>query len=187
MKQEKNSDKNNSSFESELETGFTKRLRDVVDVMGVPSLAEKAGISDTLIRKYLSGSMPGLIKAIAISEAAGVNLQWLALGEGPKIKGELPTAISFKQIEDLDTVALIESCIVIREAEEALGLSLNGKQFASVLYHAYNYSAEQEYALPDDVTRVIVQGASKDNKTYGDDEVRRRPYGQTRHYKSDEI
>lgn len=168
---------------------FCKRMDEAVSLAGgVTKVSKMADVSISALRKWRQGlAEPNRVNLINVASAAGLNVGWLATGEGPKMKGELPTAISFKQIEDLDTVALIESCIVIREAEEALGLSLNGKQFASVLYHAYNYSAEQEYALPDDVTRVIVQGASKDNKTYGDDEVRRRPYGQTKHYKSDEI
>nr|WP_153039701.1 S24 family peptidase [Pseudovibrio sp. Ad37] len=52
------------------------------------SFAKKCGIGDSLIRKYLNGGMPGLDKTVQIASACGVNLQWLATGEGPMHPGE---------------------------------------------------------------------------------------------------
>lgn len=164
-----------------------ERIREAMNDQSVRGFAQKADITEGTLRNILNGGIPRLDSVLRIADAGGVNIGWLVSGEGPMMKGDLPTAISFKQIRELDDEATTESCIVIREAEDALGLRLNGKQFAKVLYHAYNYSIEQDYALPDEAVRMMVQGASEKHKSYSDNEVRRRPYGQTRHYKSDEI
>ena len=45
-------------------------------------------MGESTFRKYLSGSIPSLDKAVRIAEVAGVSLQWLATGEGPMRPGE---------------------------------------------------------------------------------------------------
>lgn len=50
----------------------------------ISAFSRKSGLSESLLRKYSSGSIPGLGKAAAIAKAANVNLLWLATGEGPK-------------------------------------------------------------------------------------------------------
>lgn len=47
------------------------------------AFSKECGISDSLIRKYLSGSLPGTENLVAIARAAGVNIAWLAAGEEP--------------------------------------------------------------------------------------------------------
>lgn len=49
----------------------------------VAAFSRASGVSESLLRQYSSGSKPGLEKAVNIAEAGGVNLQWLATGEGP--------------------------------------------------------------------------------------------------------
>ncbi|WP_162917002.1 helix-turn-helix domain-containing protein [Dongia deserti] len=45
------------------------------------SLARRTGIRDSLIRKYLKGSEPGLTNGRKIADALGVSLGWLSGGE----------------------------------------------------------------------------------------------------------
>jgi len=53
---------------------------------GPAKLAERAGLSPSVIRKYQRGeSDPSRERLVAIAEAAGVNLLWLATGEGPML------------------------------------------------------------------------------------------------------
>lgn len=49
------------------------------------SFARKCGISEGSVRQYLTGTIPRLDKVIAMAGAAGVRLEWLALGKGPML------------------------------------------------------------------------------------------------------
>ncbi|RLK50860.1 phage repressor protein C with HTH and peptisase S24 domain [Alkalispirillum mobile] len=62
---------------------FSRRLRLAIGDQPVFRFAQRCGISDSLIRKYLEGSMPGLEKLIMIARAADVRVGWLATGELP--------------------------------------------------------------------------------------------------------
>ena len=62
--------------------GFQIRLRQAIGTMSVNKFAEKGeGISESNLRKYLSGTIPRLDKATAIASASGVSLDWLATGQ----------------------------------------------------------------------------------------------------------
>ena len=61
---------------------FVVRLQEVAGE-SIPRLAQRSGVSDSLLRQYLSGSQPRLDKLVAVARGAGVNLLWLATGEGP--------------------------------------------------------------------------------------------------------
>jgi phage repressor protein C with HTH and peptisase S24 domain len=68
---------------------FADRLEWVIEKFESPhAFSKKAGISDTMIRKYLAGSSPGVDALVKISDAADVNLDWLAAGRGPKYRSE---------------------------------------------------------------------------------------------------
>lgn len=63
---------------------FAERLEKVIEEFESPhAFSKKVGISDTMIRKYLSGSMPGLDKLLQIADTAGVSLDWLIADRGP--------------------------------------------------------------------------------------------------------
>lgn len=61
--------------------GFTDRLKFVIGDESVNSFANKCGFSEGMLRKYLTGSIPGFDKVIAIAEAANVSIDWLATGK----------------------------------------------------------------------------------------------------------
>ena len=42
--------------------------------------AQCPGVTEGMLRKYISGTMPGLDKAVGIAHAGGVSLDWLAMG-----------------------------------------------------------------------------------------------------------
>ncbi|OOG22653.1 hypothetical protein B1C78_14575 [Thioalkalivibrio denitrificans] len=64
-------------------TAFARRLRMAIGDQPVFRFAQECGMSDSLVRKYLEGSLPGLEKLIMIAGAAGVRVGWLATGELP--------------------------------------------------------------------------------------------------------
>ena len=61
---------------------FIDRLTNVIGDESVNSFAQKCGISESVFRKYLSGSKPGLDNLIKISNHKNINIHWLATGEG---------------------------------------------------------------------------------------------------------
>lgn len=59
---------------------FAARIRMLIGGDSVRSCASKWGVPEGSLRQYLGGSEPGLEKVIAIAQAAGVSVEWLATG-----------------------------------------------------------------------------------------------------------
>lgn len=64
------------------------RLEELRGGLSYRDFGLKVRISESGVRKYFPPflSMPSIDKAVSIAEACGVNLEWLATGEGPKFK-----------------------------------------------------------------------------------------------------
>lgn len=73
--------------EESVGSAFAKRLRAAIGDQPVLRFAQKCGMSDSLVRKYLEGSLPGLEKLIMLARAAEVRVGWLATGEPPVREG----------------------------------------------------------------------------------------------------
>ncbi|WEK07849.1 MAG: helix-turn-helix transcriptional regulator [Candidatus Pseudomonas colombiensis] len=66
---------------------FVDRLKKICGLAGNASaLAKKAGISNSGLSRYLGGGDPSRKVLVSLALAAGVNLNWLATGEGPMEK-----------------------------------------------------------------------------------------------------
>lgn len=78
------------SEESEL---FSSRLRDAVSDRKISWFARECGFSDSLLGAYLRGEKrPGMDNLVAMANAAGVTVDWLATGRPPKTRAELRAA-----------------------------------------------------------------------------------------------
>lgn len=62
---------------------FLERLQIALKDESIHAFARRSGISDSTLRQYERGSMPGLAKLIEISEATGTTIDWLATGKEP--------------------------------------------------------------------------------------------------------
>jgi phage repressor protein C with HTH and peptisase S24 domain len=71
---------------SNYETKLAARIAQIAEP-NVSAFAKKAGIGESSMRQYIDGSTPGLAKAVAIADAAGVSLEWLATGRGAPTAG----------------------------------------------------------------------------------------------------
>ena len=67
------------------EENFGERIRKAAELIGGQlELSRRTGISSTSINKYVLGeSDPSRSRLVAIAKATGVNVGWLAAGEGP--------------------------------------------------------------------------------------------------------
>lgn len=71
---------NNQTEES---GNVSTRIKTLMGNLSESAFAQKCKIPLSTMRKYLSGSTPGLDKASQIAEANGVSLEWLATGKQP--------------------------------------------------------------------------------------------------------
>ncbi len=74
---------------SETETGLRDRIRECARIAGSgDELSRRAGIPRRTLENYLSGkSAPKAATLASIAEVAGVSLEWLATGNGAKVRG----------------------------------------------------------------------------------------------------
>lgn len=78
-------------MDHEVRAAFAARLHEVCDDLDIPThgrqteLARRFDLTPNAARKWLKGEgMPNLDVAIAIAGMAGVNVNWLLQGVGPK-------------------------------------------------------------------------------------------------------
>jgi phage repressor protein C with HTH and peptisase S24 domain len=64
---------------------WVDRLRQLIAIAGTATaLAKKTGISQSGLSRYLAGGEPSRRVLVALAQAAGVRVLWLATGEGPQ-------------------------------------------------------------------------------------------------------
>lgn len=84
-----------STSVTEVECGITQRINELAIGISTNAFAQKCGIPESSMRKYLAGSIPGTDRAVQIAKACGVSLEWLATGEGSMhrnvVREPLPT------------------------------------------------------------------------------------------------
>lgn len=67
------------------DTDFPSRLRECIGEEPVAAFARRCGFSEGLLRAYLKAEkQPGMERLVRIADVAGVTLDWLATGRGPK-------------------------------------------------------------------------------------------------------
>lgn len=72
---------------------FAARLRALIGRQSVLSFSRACGVTESVLRSYLhDGRMPSLDRALAIAGAAGVSVDWLASGRGPRAMAEVRAA-----------------------------------------------------------------------------------------------
>lgn len=87
-------------------TDFPERLRKIIADESVSSFASKINLSSAGVHKYLKGiSEPTRPVLIAMSEIAGVNLEWLATGNGPMMKSEALSPVPSKNLSQENSLA----------------------------------------------------------------------------------
>lgn len=77
----------NSDGPSKFDAGpmmeFKDRLNIAISGETLHAFSKRAGIPDSTMRNYLSGTVPGLSNLMIIAQTAGVTLDWLVLERGP--------------------------------------------------------------------------------------------------------
>ncbi len=140
---------------SELQdpAAFPARLEALIGSMSVRAFARKAGVSDTFLRQCLAGrTEPTRTKLLAIAEAGGTTVEWLATGRSsptdqPAINEQPP----------LDR-ELLESIIEVAEQvlEDASG-TLSPARKARLISALYDMhaGAEREAISRETIQRLV--------------------------------
>lgn len=80
---------------------IAKRIAEVVGNESVSAFARLCGFGESLLRKYLAGSMPRADNLAAIADAGGVTVDWLATGRMPKWRSEARAAAAADRAAEL--------------------------------------------------------------------------------------
>lgn len=122
---------------SEKDLGFARRMEDVAKLVGNATLlAQKTAISRRAIGLYMSGEAdPTLKKLVAIARAAGVCLEWLATGNGPKFHNQDGPASQCDS--SVDTKRLKAVLSAVKEAITDGGYKVSPSQEAEIISGIY--------------------------------------------------
>lgn len=130
---------------------FKDRLQIAIGDYSVNAFAKKSGITEGTIRTYLAGtSLPGLDKLIFISEAAEVNIEWLATGKGPKTNDD-HERFNFKLL-----TLIIEG---VDDYETTIKRKLSAFERAGIISDTYDSC--YDYDLEDKQTKALIADTIK--------------------------
>ncbi|MBF5094708.1 helix-turn-helix transcriptional regulator [Azospirillum sp. INR13] len=136
---------NSEADKDEIDIGLTARLRQCVEMVGSgDELSRRTGIPRRSLENYLSGkTTPKLKPIIAIAKTAGVQLEWLATGDGPmRPEGvkhcALPTDSNTEQPLPLLRPILEGTIEGLELALQRLGKQLTAKEKARVVSALYS-------------------------------------------------
>jgi len=131
---------------------FKDRLQAAISDYSVNAFAKKSGVTEGTLRTYLSGaSLPGLDKLIAISNAAEVNIEWLAVGNGPMRKID-------RMVFSPSLLTLIID--VLDDHEIKLGKKLTATEKADFIETAYELCFDADPDSPQ--TKTLIQNTIKE-------------------------
>lgn len=150
-----------SSSNGEVESCFAKRLEVAIGGQSVLSFAKKCGFSDSLVRKYLHGTLPGLDKLVVLAEAAGVRAGWLATGELPMRPGELaPGAPSPLGKPGIDMDALEEVAVKVLALLDNRRPNLSAKTRGRIVRLVYEFYIRQEKPMDEVSLNNVIELAA---------------------------
>ena len=109
---------------------FAERLKHLKKETNHSTFAQKIGISEALLRKYLNGSDPSLSKATQIAKRTGCSLAWLS--------GTEDTPFPSRQ-NTLDHLILEQSIACVNEVNQEQKLRLSPSQTAKLTTTSYQY------------------------------------------------
>ncbi|MGO7903618.1 S24 family peptidase [Rhizobium leguminosarum] len=119
---------------------FADRLLEAVGDESIHAFSKKSGISDSSLRGYLKGAMPGADIALKIAEVAKVDLKWLIAGTGSKeikppedafeggaldSRGRIVNEIAFIPRLDVQASAGMGSLVVSEDTVDILAFNRN--------------------------------------------------------------
>lgn len=147
---ENKADHEHSSLILELEQGFKARLAEAIGSRSVLSFAKECGMSDSLVRKYLAGTLPGLDKVVVMAHVAGVSVQWLATGKEVPPLGQ--PQIDYDKLEEVMTKTLL--------LFQKRGVKIKPEAQARIIRLLYEYLQRQGEEMDEATLNNVIQLAA---------------------------
>lgn len=129
---------------------ISTRLVEVLGDEPLTSFARRCGVIEGTLRNIIkSGAWPRTDNLVAIADAANVNIEWLATGRGPKMRGAAysiapapPQAPSSVNVDDLERLELaVES---VEEGLAATHRTLPPSRYAQLIVAVYDLLADMD-------------------------------------------
>jgi len=135
-----------------------------------------------LIRRYLGGNgLPGTEHLINIAETTGVNIEWLATGNGPMRKEDLlpvPVDQSFKitnldgrQVDFTPSKALCHCPVLTMEAACGNGAFISQEAVKAVFSATRDWFRRELHANPANLCLIQARGDSMENTIMSEEMV----------------
>lgn len=123
--------------------GFPARLAEIIGDLSIRAFARKARVSDTFLRQCLAGrTEPTRLKLLALADAGGVNLEWLATGGGTRGSSAVPQTPS----PGLDRELLERAIGAVEEVLRESGRALDPARKALLVTAAYELHLGRHHA-----------------------------------------
>lgn len=134
------------------ESELAKRLVEIMGEENPTEFGRRCGVGEATLRNIIkSGAWPRTDNLVAIADAANVNIEWLATGRGPKMRGAAsipmippapPLQPSLINVDDLERLTMaIET---VEEALTALRRVATPTQRAKLYTAAYDLLIDME-------------------------------------------
>ncbi|MDZ7749367.1 MAG: helix-turn-helix domain-containing protein [Halofilum sp. (in: g-proteobacteria)] len=135
--------------------GFPARLATLVGNMSVRAFARKAGVSDTFLRQCLAGrTEPTRTKLLALADAGGVSVQWLATGTSDTARQRETAAFADREL--LETIIEVTESVL-----ESSGRRLSPASKARLIGAVYDtYAGSQRRSISRDAIVELVNCAT---------------------------
>ena len=119
------------------ESELAKRIADVVGEEPAAVFGRRCGINESLLRKYMGGTVPSLFRGAAIAEAANVSLEWLATGRGEKKRGAAAAQPGPAPVVFDDQARLQATVEAVEEGLRSINRKLPPAKYAELVAAAY--------------------------------------------------
>ena len=134
--------------------GFDKRLKFIIGNESVNSFANKCEVTESLIRRYLSGrSLPVIDIAVRIADVASVDVEWLVTGKARNLPWEGPGGVL-----EINPNLLVNVIEAVEESIATTGRSVRARkkaEFIVLLYDLARKKREEKDIDRDTVFRMV--------------------------------
>jgi len=145
LKVGKEDESSGSTSSIELESSFIARIEYCASRAGsVSALARKAKISQSGIRRYFSGGEPTRPHLVALAQASGVSLLWLATGEVDPDQGAEASPQPSPGATDMNLEALEEVAVKVLAVLEKSRPDLSAKARGRIVRLVYEFYIRQD-------------------------------------------
>lgn len=133
------------------ETELKDRLRTAIGEESQASFARRSGVAESVLRKYLSGAQPSTDRLVAMADVAGVSIEWLAAGRGPRQRQRAKPEV----ISDRDR--LVTAIRAVEQGLALIGRTMAPDKKAELILAAYELISQDDAAAQATQSAKIIQ------------------------------